>query len=81
MPDIDLEPGDYTERKPKGWRWKMPWSHPEDTKLPMVGFFVMVAAIAFMFINRSFISTDTLFGGAAMAGAVAGGCLVLWLRD
>lgn len=23
MPDFDLEPGEYTERKPKGWRWKL----------------------------------------------------------
>jgi hypothetical protein len=21
MPDVDLEPSDYSERKPKGWRW------------------------------------------------------------
>ena len=31
VPDLDLPPGDYRERKPKGWRWKLPWSHDDDT--------------------------------------------------
>lgn len=44
LPELDLPPGDYRERKPKGWRWKLPWAHPEDTKMPAALF---VAAFAF----------------------------------
>ena len=29
--EVLLPPGDYRERKPKGWRWKLPWSHDDDT--------------------------------------------------
>jgi len=81
MPDLDLPPGDYRERKPRGWRWKLPWSHPEDTKLPMVGFFVAAAFVAYFVVNRS---AGVPFGevaGAATFAFFAGGCLVLWLRD
>lgn len=31
VPDLDLPPGDYRERKPNGWRWKLPWSRDDDT--------------------------------------------------
>lgn len=81
MPDLDLDPGSYTERKPKGWRWRLPWSHPEDTKLPMVMFFVAVGFLVYFFAN---LPEGTAFGvciGIAVFAAGAGGMLVLWLRD
>lgn len=78
---IDLDPGDYHERKPKGWRWRLPWSHPEDTKLPMVGFFVAAGWLGWAFFQRQSLSAEWLFAGAALWGFIAGGCLVLWLRD
>lgn len=80
MPDLDLDPGDYTERKPRGWRWKLPWSHPEDTKLPMVGFFVMVGFGVYFFLNIPAEAFNLSVGLVAVAFC-AGGCLVLWLRD
>lgn len=67
------------EHKPKGWRWRLPWSHPDDTKLPMVGFFVMVGFLAYFVANA-----PGPFGvsvGIATFAFCAGGCLVLWLRD
>jgi len=81
MPDIDLEPGDYTERKPKGWRWKLPWSHADDTKLPMVMFFIALGGMAYFFAHRTELGPDMAFGAAALCGLGAGGMLVLWLRD
>ena len=84
MPDFDLEPGDYRERKPKGWRWRLPWSHPGDTKTPMVMFFVFVGIFVYGFINRDAPSMDrtTLAAGMAFIGFIAGGMFMLWLgRD
>lgn len=81
MPDMDLPPGDYRERKPKGWRWRLPWSHPEDTKLPMVGFFVAAAFLAYFFINLPAGTDSGVVAGVTTFAAVAGAMLVLWLRD
>jgi hypothetical protein len=81
LPELDLEPGDYRERKPKGWRWKLPWSHPEDTKLPMVGFFVAGLFLAFFLINLPPGTDSGVVAGVATFAAVAGAMLVLWLRD
>ena len=82
MPDLDLEPGEYSERKPKGWRWKMPWSHPQDTKLPMVLFFLSVGALTWVFLHRHEVSADELFVGTVTAGLIGGAQFILWLgRD
>ena len=82
MPDIDLEPGDYQERKPKGWRWRLPWRHPQDTKTPMVLFFVCLGGLGWLFSVRHEVTTETLFMGVALAGFCAGGQFILWLgRD
>lgn len=82
MPDLDLDPGDYAERKPKGWRSRLPWSHPQDTKLPMVLFFVCVGFLAYFFFN---LPAGTDFGvsiGIAVAALGAGGQFMLWMgRD
>lgn len=81
MPDLDLDPGSYTERKPKGWRWRLPWSHPEDTKLPMVMFFVAVGFLVWIFLGRGEASKEALFIGTLVFAAGDSGMLVLWLRD
>jgi len=82
MPEMDLDPGDYRERKPKGWRWRLPWSHPQDTKLPMVGFFVMAGFLAYIGLNLAKAEPPLLYGGTALFAFLAGGCFVLWLgRD
>lgn len=81
MPDMDLPPGAYRERKPKGWRWKLPWSHDDDVKMPMVMFFVALAVLVYIYVSREQLSPGVLFGVSAMFGAVAGGMLILWLRD
>lgn len=81
MPELDLPPGDYRERKPKGWRWKLPWSHAEDTKLPMVGFFVCLGFIVMFYLRRDEASVDMVMLGSGIFAFFAGGCMVLWLRD
>lgn len=81
MPDIDLEPGDYTERKPKGWRWKLPWSHEDDVKLPLVMFCVAAVALVAVFVTRNDGSRETLFGVTALFSFVGGIMFMLWQRD
>lgn len=81
MPDLDLEPGAYRERKPKGWRWRLAWSHPEDNKLPLVMFFGALAGLGYFLIN---LPSGTSFGvcvGIATAAFCAGNLLQLVLRD
>lgn len=82
MRNIDLEPGDYTERKPKGWRWRLPWSHPQDTKLPMVLFFICAGFVVFFFLNLPDGDSWKVAVGIATFAALAGGQFMLWLgRD
>jgi hypothetical protein len=81
MPDLDLPPGDYRERKPKGWRWKLPWSHPEDSKIPLVGLLVALGWLVFIFINRNDLTPGTLYGGVAMFGAIAGCLFAVAFRE
>lgn len=81
LPELDLPPGDYRERKPKGWRWKLPWSHDDDVKLPMVVLFVAVAILVAIFVTRNEGSRETLFGVTALFSFVAGIMFMLWQRD
>jgi len=80
-PQIDFEPGDYRERKPKGWRWRLPWSHADDVKLPMVMFFICASALVAVFVYRDGVSPTSLFSGTLAFGFSAGNMLQLWLRD
>jgi hypothetical protein len=72
MPDIDLPPGDYRERKPAGWRWRLPWSHPEDNKLHAAMLAVMLFGLGYVFLGRDQLTSDILFGITAVLAAVAG---------
>lgn len=82
MPDFDLEPGDYRERKPKGWRWRLPWSHAGDTKLPMVMFFIAMGFVAYFILNLPPSYSVWVVGGCSMFAFCAGGMFMLWLgRD
>lgn len=81
MPEIDLDPGEYTERKPKGWRWRLPWGHPEDAKLQLLAMLAGLGAMAYVFLNRDVLSSGMLFGGAAVSGVVAGIMFALAFRD
>ena len=47
MPDLEIDPGDYRERKPKGWRWRLPWSHPVSARTPFVGMLLMLGFVAY----------------------------------
>lgn len=78
---LDLDPGDYRERKPKGWRWKLPWSHDDDVKLPMVLFFVAAGILLAIFWHRDELTSGTLFGVSAMFAFVGGIMFMLWRRD
>lgn len=81
MKQIDLEPGEYQERKPKGWRWRLPWGHPDDNKLPLVMFFVAAGFLVWFFLGRDQMPSDIMFGVAAVFGIGAGGMFQLFMRD
>lgn len=81
MPNLDLGPGDYSERKPKGWRWKLPWSHPEDNKLPVVYLVGTLSGLVLLFLYRGEINTMWSVPLAAGLGAIAGIMFTLACRD
>lgn len=81
MPELDLDPGSYRERKPKGWRWRLPWSHPEDSKLHLAVLVLVLCALFWVFANRLELTPELLFGGAAALGAVAGIMFAAMFRD
>jgi hypothetical protein len=81
MPNIDLEPHEYTVRKPRGWRWRLPWSHDDDNKLPVVMLLVMIGGLTWLFLNRNEASSDLVTLAAAGLGFVVGIMLMLALRD
>lgn len=81
MPELDLEPGDYRERKPRGWRWRLPWSHPDDAKMQFGMLLACAGALAFVFLTRADGSRETLFGVTAVFAFVAGIMFTLVFRD
>lgn len=82
MPDdLDLEPGEYRERKPRGWRWRLPWSHPDDTKLPLVMMLVALGWLGFFFVNLPDNIEHSIVIAMTMFAFLAGIMFTLWLRD
>lgn len=82
MPEeIDLPPGEYRERKPKGWRWRLPWSHPDDAKMQFVYLVLAIGVLGFIFTNRDQLSSGILFGVTALFAVVAGIMFTLAFRD
>lgn len=81
MPEIDLEPGNYRERKPKGWRWRLPIAHPEDAKMQALYMVIALAGLGLLFLYRNEISSETLVPASAICGVVAGGMFALAFRD
>jgi hypothetical protein len=79
LPELDLPPGDYRERKPKGWRWRLPWSHPEGAKLPAVAALAS-AAVLFYAIAREPDPRWWVLGAAAWGFGIGCG-IMLALRD
>lgn len=78
---MDLDPGDYRERKPKGWRWRLPWSHPDDAKMQFGMLLASAGALGFIYWNRDALTSGTLFGGAVVFAFVAGIMFALVFRD
>jgi len=77
MPQIDLGPDDYRKRDPRTGRWQI----PDDPKLARNYFFVIVAVLAFIFWNRTAVSSASLFGVTALFSWGAGIMFALWLKD
>lgn len=78
---MDLDPGDYRERKPRGWRWRLPWSHPDDAKMQFGMLLACAGALGFIYWNREQLSSGLLFGVAASFAFVAGIMFALAFRD
>jgi hypothetical protein len=81
LKQVDLGPCEYEERKPKGWRWKLPWSHPDDAKMQALYMVLAMGGLVYIFINRDAVSSGILFGITAVAAAVAGIMFALAFRD
>lgn len=77
MPHIDLEPGDYSERKPKGWRWRLPWSHKDDRKLPLMMLALTLGFVGYFFINMP-PDMRVISGGVALFAFLAG-AFAMWV--
>ena len=80
LPELDLPPGDYRERKPKGWRWKLPLNHDDDAKVPFFAFCIGVGIVGFILAN---LPEGTSFSVVAFTSGMAfcaGGAFVLWTR-
>jgi hypothetical protein len=81
LPELDLEPGDYRERKPKGWRWKLPWSHDDDVKLPLVYFVGLTCAGIYVFTRvHEFTDHTWSYAAGGMIGFGLGAMLILLTR-
>lgn len=81
MPDLDLDPGDYRERKPKGWRWRLPWSDPRDAKLFLVLSIICGGFVVYFVANTPGSDSQMAMFGGAMFGFLSGACLMWSLRD
>lgn len=81
MPDLDLDPGEYIERKPKGWRWRLPWSSPEGARLPAAMLIVAGGFSWYFFANMGSNPSPWVVAAGAMFSACAGMMLMLALRD
>lgn len=53
---------------------------PADVRLPIAMLCVSVAVLVGIFLVRTELSTEVMFGVTTLFGAVAGGMLVLWLK-
>lgn len=81
MADYDLPPGDYRERKPKGWRWKLPWSHRDDVKLPFAMMLVGLGFVGYFLFNLPASVDPWIVGGASMFAFLAGACFMWAFHD
>lgn len=81
MPDLEIDPGDYRERKPKGWRWRLPWSHPVSARTPFVGMLLMLGFVAYAFINAPHGVHLGYLSGVAVCALLAGALFILAFHD
>lgn len=81
MPEIDLGPGEYQERKPKGWRWKLPWAHPVAARTPFVGMLVALGFVAFFILNLPAEYDRAIVGAVALFAVIAGAMFILAFHD
>ena len=79
LPELDLPPGDYRERKPKGWRWKLPIGHEDDVKLPFAMFFAVGGFLVYLVLSLD-PELQPIVGGAAVGGFGVGTMFMLWTR-
>lgn len=80
MPDIDLEPGEYTERKPRGWRWKLPAGHADNALVPFVMFVVAIGFAIHFIANLPPGHSLAMVGFIAVMSFGAGAMFILWTR-
>lgn len=77
MRDFDLGPNDYRKQNPRTGRWRL----PDDRKLCRNMFFVSIAMLLYVFVEKDQIATWTLFGCAAIFSFAGGIMFAIWLKD
>lgn len=80
LKSFDLDPGNYRERKPRGWRWRLPLAHPDDAKMQALYMVIALIGLGLLFLYRHDLSVETLYGAAALCGVVAGIMFALAFR-
>lgn len=80
MPDLDLDPGSYTERKPRGWRWRLPLAHDDGTRLPFFMFVLMIGFVLYVLLRPDAEPFRWIFGGGLAFGFGIGCMFILWTR-
>lgn len=80
MPDLELKPGEYTERKPKGWRWRLQTGHTESPWPALIQFVVASGFVVYFLTNLPAGTSFWVVAGTALFAFFAGAMLMLWTR-
>ena len=81
MPEIDLEPGEYTERKPKGWRWRLPLHHPVAARTPLAMMLALFGFLAYFVVNLPTGYELGVVAGVIVCAFIAGAMFILAFHD
>jgi hypothetical protein len=81
LPELDLPPGDYRERKPKGWRWKLHPDHDDDNWTPLIVFALLLVAGWYVYSRINEFTDHALsYAAGGMIGFGLGAMFMLWTR-
>lgn len=80
MQNLDLDPGSYKERKPRGWRWRLPLAHDDDARLPFIMFVLLVGFVVYLMLRADAEPFRLYIAGGLAFGIPIGAMFILWMR-